>query len=328
MGGEGLEGVQAGAGWAHVSSCEPSGSKRPLAAPSALRMRPCPADHPPADPLLPLTSPNFPRLPPGSCPNPDPAGACRPLGMGGCTRQTLRTFQNCLLVSVTAGFPRRAASCRIWRGPAGLRLPLARLSFRAPSDKGGTPQEDSAWPGEGAQRPAGRPSRHRRGGARCGFRERLAVCWGLSLSSLQASGVCPRGQRQPVGLQGVAPACSAHPRGRPSCPRAFALAVPSPEPSPWAPASLCLLVLSWGPLLRVCWGASTPPCSPPRPRLSCLQARRQLVGLCVCAAHGTQSRDSCLVLGCDPVLRADLAHGGVVPAPRKSLVLALGAGGA
>lgn len=149
MGGEGLEGVQAGAGWAHVSSCEPSGSKRPLAAPSALRMRPCPADHPPADPLLPLTSPNFPRLPPGSCPNPDPAGACRPLGMGGCTRQTLRTFQNCLLVSVTAGFPRRAASCRIWRGPAGLRLPLARLSFRAPSDKGGTPRGGfrMAWRG-------------------------------------------------------------------------------------------------------------------------------------------------------------------------------------
>ena len=34
------------------------------------------------------------------------------------------------------------------------------------------------------------------------------------------------------------------------------------------------------------------------------------------------------VLGCDPVPGADLARGGMVPAPRKSLVLALRAGGA
>lgn len=112
--------VQAGAGVGHVSSCEPSGSSvlaAPTGSPSALRMRPSPADHPPEGP------PPSPQLPQGSCPNPDPAGPCRPLGMGGCTRQTLRTFQNCLLVSATAGFPRRAASCGIWRA-AGLRLPV------------------------------------------------------------------------------------------------------------------------------------------------------------------------------------------------------------
>lgn len=36
MGGEGVEGAQAGAGQAHVFSCESAGPERPLAAPSAL----------------------------------------------------------------------------------------------------------------------------------------------------------------------------------------------------------------------------------------------------------------------------------------------------
>ena len=116
------------------------------------------------------------------------------------------------------------------------------------------------------------------------------------------------------------------PPGHPSRPRAFALAGPPPRSPLLGPGlSLppCPLVGSTSAGLL---GCPAPPCRAPRPRLSCLQAGRRSVGWRVCSPCGTQSGDSCLVLGCVPVPRADLAHGGVVLAPRKSLVLALGAG--
>ena len=58
------------------------------------------------------------------------------------------------------------------------------------------------------------------------------------------------------------------PPGRPSRPRAFVLAVPPPRSPLLALASLCHPVLSWGPLLWVCWGALPLPSAPSPPLLS------------------------------------------------------------
>lgn len=79
----------------------------------------------------------------------------------------------------------------------------------------------------------------------------------------------PRGQRQPTGLQGAARACSPHSRGgllgTPPAPGPLHLLGPLPGDLSWALASLCHPVLSWGPLLRVCWGAPPLPALRPVP---------------------------------------------------------------
>lgn len=101
-----------------------------------------------------------------------------------------------------------------------------------------------------------------------------------------------------------------------------------PEPSRWAPASLCRPVLTRRPLLRVCWGARPLPALHPAPAPPvCRPGGAPGAGVFV-SPWDPERRFLGLVLGCDPVPGADLARGGTVPAPRKSLALALGAGGA
>ena len=316
--------MQAGTRRAHISSCESLGPERPPAAPTALRMRPGPPDHPPTDPLLHLTSPGEQALA-------DPSGWGDVLGK--CSEPS-RTASCVLSWQASPGGLQAAGS---GAGPTRPLLPRARLSFHAASEGVSHRSSGRDSPGRISRCVERAPnvqlgdSRHQRGGARCGFRERLVVCWGLSLSSPQPSSVCPSGQGgRGSPLDPGALLMPAHPTPvvaswAPLPPQGFCTCcAPSPEPSP-GPWPLSATLSSRG--VHFCGFVGAPcPCPPPHPRLSCLQAGRRCVGWRVCSPRGTQSGDSCLVLGCVPVPGADLAHRGVVPAPRKSLVLALGAG--
>ena len=128
--------------------------------------------------------------------------------------------------------------------------------------------------GEGAQRPAGRLeapawwSSVRVQGEAGGLLGTLAFL----PPAIECLPIGPRGQRQPTGPRGAAHACSPHSRGgllgAPPAPGPLYLLCPLPGALSWALASLCHPVLSWGPLLRVCWGALPLPSAPSPPLLS------------------------------------------------------------
>lgn len=113
VGGEGLEGVQAGAGRTHISSCESSGLECPPAAPTALRMRPGPPDHPPADPLLHLTSP-------GELPKPRSRRPLQTPRDGGMYWANAQNLPDCLLMSCHCRLPPEGCEPRglEWDPPA------------------------------------------------------------------------------------------------------------------------------------------------------------------------------------------------------------------